>query len=469
MHEVTRCRVIAQMETPLVFGTLPTLDGIVASQLCALHGEAAVESMVTDLFARTDGISHASRGRLSAMPFTDTFSKVRRSLLPAELLAGGRFSAAATLPKLTTANANKAMLDERMLVTADGVEFDVTLAPGATGDDLHAVLATVPAIGAWRGKGFGRVAAWLVQEERGAGPHFGLLLDNGTPARPLPVSLHARLTSSPAPAYAVARAGTSYGYHLAPSELCAMPIGVLTPTAPSASSARPPTAPESPQGLLGRICGEREPQTWLNAAWPNVNADSAARPLTANSVLLLRTESALLAGNNLMDGTRLLPLLLSDEGQPSVFRTGRALLRTIIEQPPDGPYMVAWKDSNVGLSLVGASVGYGDTLSLVTSTGNYTVDAASLRTALGATVTLDFAGVRKLASLGDSLLRGAESLRPQEERRMFDQFEALGGADVFDLLPPRWSREWRLFEVVFGVTSLDDLAGRPRTGTETPA
>ena len=431
----------------------PTLDGIVASHLAALRGEGAVPELLHSLFAATEGVMHASRGLLDALPYADTFSKVRRSLQPSQLRAGDRFSDAlvAAIPRgkrsgHSQSNTNKDVPDERTLIPVSRIVFEATLV--CEPDVLRRLLDEIDAIGAWRSKGFGRVEHWEIERLPGRSA-AGLCTPDGTAARPVPLAL-AKALDIRGPV-GMGRALTSYGYVLADAVPCVLPASLLV------------TAPNRPQGEVGslsersvaehfkRCVGTEDAETWLNRAWPNAGG-KATRPLTPNSVLLLAEGDCQLAGNNLVDGMRNLPLLLSAEGQPSIFRTGRALFRQLIAAPPRQPYMVVWKDSNRGLSLDGAVVGSGDIMSLTTAeAGSFIIDAALLRAAFDATAQMDYKQIMDLIRVGDTLNRGVDE---RSAERRFDEFEALGGSDAYEAIPARWSREWSVFKALIGTAPL---------------
>lgn len=431
----------------------PTLDGIVASHLAALHGEARVAGLLSSIFASTDGVMHASRARLDALPYADHFTKIRRSMQPPELRVGGGLTdlLLASIPRgkrngHSVANPNKAVMDERTLIPATRLIFEATLTCPV--DELRTLLDGIDAVGAWRAKGFGRVDYWEVLGLPRRS-EVGLRWSDGSAARPLPVALAQRLgIDGPA---GMARATPSYGYVLAPTEACILPRGVSHDAAPVTAEPGHGFSGQTVAEHFRRCVSTDDAETWLNRAWPNAG-QGAARPLTPNSVLLLVDGDPVLAGSNLVEGVRRLPLLLSDDDQPSVYRTGRALLRGIIETPPERAYLVVWKDSNRGLSLDGAAVGAGDVVSLVTAdAGNFMVDAGALRRAFAAVQHLDYKGFRRLVDLGDRLHRGVDE---RGSARAFDEFESLGGADAYEAVPARWSREWPLMLALFGTEPL---------------
>ncbi len=422
----------------------PTLDGILASTVTATEGEGAVPEHLDRMLARTDGVYHASQAWLEPLPAAFGYAAIRRGLRESDIRPEWR-----VFNEVGGRSNVKPKLDEVPAILSQTATFFAV----GDADLIRARLAHVGAIGGRRRLGFGKVSAFTVDEADADEARHGLLMDDGNPARALPVSMHSRLAGHAALAYAVARSGVSYGQTLAERAVCAVPAtfdlnepqGEATAAAPADAAALDPFDHIARLGAQVAIPAEelaayatpyQQARRFLERSWSNTSADKAARPWAEGDLVVL-TEGASFACTNYVIGALPARRRTTADGQAAT----KLALRDLLRAPPTRPAFVflsergGMTDGNLILSAGG------DRLAICSPTGVASVSVAAMSRLFDLVEGRFREDIYALARVGDAILLGDESLKARRALQSWGP----DYADVFEALPPRWSHAWGLF------------------------
>lgn len=418
--------------TPVALGhEPPALDSLLAGIIAAQYSEAAVDEVLPRTLKQTDGIYHASRLWLDASGAAFKHMQTRRSLNPAELLADRPWI---HVRRWGSHNRLKAFQTETTAVLAPYGEFfgvgDIEL--------VEALLALIPSLGKHRRAGFGRIASLSVDKAETTAAH-GLLLQDGSPARNLPVEMYQRLGGRGG-VLSHARCQPSYGYVLSPARACVAPAGFEL-------TSRVRTQPESLADLqIGEsaidfivqridraLHGSTPAETvdrFFTRGWDNRDPGKATRAFTEGDLIMVREEGITAVTNCVVPGVELIP-----RAQKS-----RDIFRALLAAPPQGRSVIVFKGKpGIDINLLRLNMG-GKVLSVSRTSprATFPVDCERITQAFAAVEGLMRFDIRRLAEAGDALQAGGNNWKA------LDKFGD-NAVNIFEALPPRWSREWQLF------------------------
>ena len=194
--------------TPVSAGMLPTLDAILAAEIAQEHGDDAISDLP---LAVTDGVWQAS----------SLFAEV------------GGAAQAETRYRMIDKHYYNPPNDLKANRNWGNTEFTITTVPIRLGlyigvgdvDAIDAIMSDVPAIGAFRAKGFGRIESYDIERLYDAPEYWGLADGIGQPARPVPTRVWAKLGLPELGLMSFTRARPFYWSEDTPRELCAVPVG----------------------------------------------------------------------------------------------------------------------------------------------------------------------------------------------------------------------------------------------------
>lgn len=201
--------------TPLAGRAAPTLDAVLAAQLCVEQNRLDYPLDAIPLL-RTEGVFHGSRLFVDAVEIRGRFTKYAH--YEREWRDAPRLGLEPPAP-------GQARFDKNLQggFSWQALRGGLFLGVGAV-DEVRRIFSSVRALGVKRCEGFGRIREWEFERVEADAATFGLMDDAGTPVRPVPLETWRRIGGSPTAAIELCRHAPPYWSSENPEAVCASPI-----------------------------------------------------------------------------------------------------------------------------------------------------------------------------------------------------------------------------------------------------